>query len=170
MNRVALNLAAICLLVFVAAVGARQQGTLDGARSLLQKFLVKGADHAALSKPLRPTKADYVAVFGPDLGARLMAYYDPLWERGEAVIAMRPAQTELQVWGVATEDIRAWNAAAKEHAPGGYERIKDSVQPGFTIYMFKFVEPGQSLGMSFNGLVFVNRHWRLFPRPWRAIE
>ncbi len=171
MKRIRLILFSLCVFVSLCITTiAGQQRTLEDARALLQKFVAKGADHKALTKPLRPTKADYVAVFGSELGAKLMAYYDPMWERGEAVISMRPTQTELQVWGVATEDMRAWNAIARENAPGGYERIKDSVQPGFTIYMFEFVEPGRTAGMSYAGLVFVNGHWRLMPRPWRAIE
>jgi hypothetical protein len=37
------------------------------------------------------------------------------------------------------------------------------------IYRFKFVEPGKDLGMAFDGLIYVNGHWRIFPKPWRAL-
>ena len=30
------------------------------------------------------------------------------------------------------------------------------------------VKPGETLGMAFDGLAFVNGHWRIFPKPWRA--
>lgn len=32
------------------------------------------------------------------------------------------------------------------------------------------LEPGQTLGMAFDGLVHVNGHWRLFPKPWKALR
>ena len=42
------------------------------------------------------------------------------------------------------------------------------IKPGLKVYRFKFVEPGEDLGMAFDGLVNVNGHWRIFPKPWRV--
>ena len=33
-----------------------------------------------------------------------------------------------------------------------------------------FVEPGESLGLAFDGLIFVNGRWVLMPKPWRVLE
>jgi len=44
------------------------------------------------------------------------------------------------------------------------------LKPGLRIYAFKFVEPGQSLGMAYDGLVRVNGQWRIMPKPWRALR
>ena len=39
-----------------------------------------------------------------------------------------------------------------------------------TLFRFKFVKAGETIGMAFDGLAFVNGHWRIFPKPWRAAE
>ena len=43
--------------------------------------------------------------------------------------------------------------------PGGYKRVADKFKPGLTVYRWKYVKPGEKLGMSFDGLVYVNNHW-----------
>ena len=43
------------------------------------------------------------------------------------------------------------------------------LQSGVTLYRFKFVKPGEGLGMAFDGLVHVNGHWVIIPKPWRAL-
>lgn len=40
---------------------------------------------------------------------------------------------------------------------------------GLVFYRFKFVEPGKELGISFDGLVFVNGRFVIFPKPWRML-
>jgi hypothetical protein len=46
----------------------------------------------------------------------------------------------------------------------------DNLKPGQTVYAFKFVKPGESLGMAFEGLTNINGRLRLFPKPWKFME
>jgi hypothetical protein len=65
-------------------------GTDDGATSLLKEFLKPGADYAALSKQLRPTAADYAAVFDADLGKKMESVYGLIYVNGNWRIFPKP--------------------------------------------------------------------------------
>ena len=143
-------------------------GTEAGATSLLKEFLKPGADHAALSKQLRPTSADYSAVFDADSSAKVAAVYDPAWEGGQMVVAPKAGQTEVKVFSATSDEMKSWSGNAGEFA-GGWKEVAPKLKPGLKIYRFKFVEPGKDLGMAFDGLVYVNGNWRIFPKPWRAL-
>ena len=141
--------------------------TEDGAKALLAEFVKPGADHAALSKNLRPSQADYAAVFEPDLAAKAEAVYGPAWDGGQMVIAPKAGQTEVKVFSATSDELKSWSGGAAEF-PGGYKDVAAQIKPGVKLYRFKFVEPGQDLGMAYDGLVNVNGHWRIFPKPWRV--
>jgi hypothetical protein len=143
---------------------------LEGARMLVRGLAKPGADHAALTRSLRPAPADYAAVFTPELAARLQQLYGPAWEQGGLVVKGKPGQTDVSVWSATTEDIRAWRGTARDRFPGGYQRLGAHLRPGVTFYAFKFVAPGETLGMAFDGLVHVNGHWRIFPKAYRALQ
>lgn len=138
------------------------------AKAIVEQFVQPGADHAALSKALRPTHEDYFAVFEPELAAKIEAMHAPAWEAGEAVIKPRDGQTEIEFFETTTDDIRAWTPQAEEHFPGGYGRIKEHFNPGFKICRFEFVEPGKTDGIAFDGLIYVNGRWVLIPQPFEA--
>lgn len=144
-------------------------GTEDGAKALLAEFLKPGADHAALSKSLRPSKADYDAVFLPDLAAKADAVYGPAWDGGQMVVAPKAGQTQALVFPATSDELKSWTGAATEF-PGGWKDVGAQLKPGVTFYRFKFVEPGQDLGMAFDGLAHVNGNWRIFPKPWRVMR
>jgi hypothetical protein len=149
---------------------SKYPGTEAGARSLLGEFLKPGANHATLSKQLRPAKEDYAAVFVGDLAAKAESTYSPMWDQGQAVIAPKAGQTELLLSSATSEEIKNWTGKAATDFPGGYQKVGASLKPGLTLYRFKFVEPGKDLGMAFDGLVYVNNQWRIFPKPWRLLE
>ena len=141
--------------------------TEEGAKALLAEFVKPGADHAALSKNLRPTADDYKAVFESDLAAKAESVYGPAWDGGQLVVAPKPGQTEVKVFSATSEELKSWSGGAAEF-PGGYKDVAAQIKPGLKVYRFKFVEPGEDLGMAYDGLVNVNGHWRIFPKPWRV--
>ena len=143
-------------------------GTEAGATSLLKEFLKPGADHAALSKQLRPTTADYAAVFDADSSAKVAAVYGPAWDGGQMVVAPKPGQSEVKVFSATSDEMKSWSGNAAEFA-GGWKDVAPKLKPGLKIYRFKFVEPGKDLGMAFDGLIYVSGNWRIFPKPWRAL-
>ena len=150
-----------------AATGSTHPATEEGAKALLAEFVKPGADHAALSRQLRPTADDYKAVFEPDLAAKAESVYGPAWDGGQLVVAPKAGQTEVKVFSATSEELKGWTGGASEF-PGGYKDVAAQIKPGLKVYRFKFVEPGEDLGMAYDGLVNVNGHWRIFPKPWRV--
>lgn len=144
-------------------------GTADGAKALLAKFVAEGADAEALTGALRPTSADYAAVFTGEAAKKAEAAYAPAWDAGQLVVRPKPGQTEVLLFEATTDQIKAGDEAAKDF-PGGYAGVAEQLQPGVTLYRFKFVEPGKTLGMAYDGLTHVNGRWAIFPKPWRALR
>jgi hypothetical protein len=143
-------------------------GTEEGAKALLAEFVKPGADHASLTRPLRPTRADLEAIFEGDLAAKADAMYGPAWDSGKLVVAPKSGQTEVKIASATSNEIKSGAGAASE-LPGGWKDVAGKMKPDIRIYRFKFVEPGKDLGMAFDGLVFVNGNWRIVPKPWRAL-
>ena len=138
-----------------------------GARALLNDILTSPDRAAELSNALRPTTSDYAAVFSdPAFATRAEETYRRAWDDRAIVVRPEAGQTELRLFSATSEDLQAWNEAAREF-PGGYKEVATAFNAGLTIYCFKFVKPAKRLGMAFNGLIHVNGHWRLFPKPWR---
>lgn len=164
-----LRLLGLALCIALAAGMAAEEDNNADLVNRLKEFLKPGADHAALSKQLRPTTADYAEVFDPDLSTKLEALYGPAWDAGQLVVAPKPGQSELKLFSATSDEMKSWTGTAAGF-PGGWKQVAPKLKSGFTIYRFKFVEPGKDLGMAFDGLIFVNGNWRIFPKPWRAME
>lgn len=153
----------------VAAPKLEFPGTPEGAKALLVQLLTQEAQDSNLSAALRPTTADYAAVFEGEAAAKAEAEYKAPWDAGAMQVKPgRPAQTEIKLFSATTEQLRAGEGEAGQF-PGGYKGIADQLKPGLTWYRFKFTEPGSDLGMAYDGLVHVNGHWRIFPKPFRAL-
>ena len=144
-------------------------GTAAGAKALVSEFVKPGVDAPALTKLLRPTAADYRAVFDAKAAANLDAVYSPEWERGTFVVIAKPGQTEVKISSATVADLKANNDKAKDF-PGGYAKVATHLVGSATLYRFRFVEPGQEQGNAYDGLVFVNGHWELIPKPWRGLD
>ncbi len=137
-------------------------GTEEGLKSVLKDILADGK----LSTKLRPTAEDYAAVFEGEFAKKAEATYKEPWEKGQLVLKAKPGQTEIKVFSVTVEDLKAKNEKSNEF-PGGWTEIAPNLKPGLTIYMVRVTEPGKDLGMRFDGFVYVNGRWRIFPKPWR---
>jgi hypothetical protein len=138
------------------------------AKHLLSEFVKSDADHHALTSALRPRAKDYAAVFKEPFATRLEQTNKNLWG-GDALIRPKPGQTELKITVATSDDLLAGGPVLKAF-PGGYERVTSKMKAGVPIAVFRFVAPGQSAGLRFDGLVYVNGRWVLMPRPWRALE
>lgn len=144
-------------------------GTEDGAKALLTAFLQANADVEGMSQTLRPTDADYEAVFIGEASTRAKAAYSAAWSANAMQVRPKPGQTDLLLFKATTDEIKSWSGAVKANFPGGYQKVGEHLKPGLTIYRFKFVEKGKRIGMAYDGLVHVNGHWTIFPKPWRAV-
>lgn len=140
-------------------------GTREGAALLVDSLVRPEADHAAILRALRPEPRDYEAVFVGDAAERVRAVNDGLFAETNA-LEPREGQTATLVRSVTTE---ALLDGESHGCPPRYGEIARHLRPGLTIYCFKLVKPGETVGTAFDGLVHVHGHWALFPKPWRAL-
>jgi hypothetical protein len=147
---------------------SKYPGTEDGAKQLLTD-LRTSSDAKGMTLALKPSSADYQAVFVGDAAAKAEASYEKLWSDPKAVISAAPANTELLLSKATTDDLQKWTPVAEADFPGGYKRVADKYKPGLTVYRWKYTKPGEKLGMAFDGLIYVNNHWAWFPKPWRIL-
>ena len=149
--------------------GGTRAGTNADARALLRLFLQPGADHRRLTQLLRPNEADYKAYFTQDSWQQAMREYDSAWDQGLMMVKPKAGQSELLMWPATVIDLDEGIGNAGKF-PGGYKKVMIHIRLGHTIYRFKFVEPGKTLGMAYDGLVFLNGRWVMFPKPWRIFR
>jgi hypothetical protein len=151
----------------VAAAPVEQKGDEEGAQTFLKQFVAPNADHAALTKSLRPTTADYKAMFDGPTATKVEAGQAKDWAK--AVIRPKPGQNDVKMWSATGAELAAGKGNAKEF-PTEYKKFGKHLVPTLTYWKFKFVETGKEAGTAYDGLAFVNGHWAIAPKPWRALE
>ena len=144
---------------------AKYPGTDAGARQLLTD--IRTGDAKALSAALKPNANDYAAVFNDEFAPKAQKAYEALWAAAPAVITADDTQTELIVSKATRDDLVNWTPRAEADFPGGYKKVARFFKPGITVYRWKYTKSADSLGMAYDGLVFVNDHWAWFPKPWK---
>ncbi len=136
-------------------------------RAMLAQFLAPGADYVALTAALKPSAEEIAMVYQEPLASALVEGYEQAYAPG-AAFGPKPGQSELLLIYTTTDALIA-GAPALADFPGGYAQVIGLMKPGVPMVRFKFVEPGSTTGMAFDGLVFVNNHWVMMPKPWRAL-
>lgn len=144
-------------------------GTEAGAKAMLAELVKPNADHVGISRQLRPTSADYKALFDAPTAAKIERVYSKEWDEGNLVIRPKPGQTEVKLFSAKTSDFKTMTGPSKDF-PGGWKLVGPHLVGDHTFYRFKTLEPGKDAGMSFDGLVFVNGHWAIVPKPYRGID
>jgi hypothetical protein len=148
------------------ASGDGASGTEDSAKALLKQFVDPKADHAALSTSLRPTTADYKALFDDATAPKMEAAYAKEWDSGKMIIKPKSEkQSEIKLWGATGAELAAGTGNANQF-PGGYKKVAKHLSQTVMFYAFKFVEPKKEAGMAYDGLAFVNGHWVITPKPY----
>jgi hypothetical protein len=143
----------------IAAAGSAFAADLQAqGKALLIKFLDPAADRAA----------DIRAVYAEPLASKLIAGYAQMHQAG-AAIGPKPGQTELLYVYATTGQLKTGAPVAGEF-PGGYAQVKQYILKDVPIVRFKFVSPGETTGMAYDGLVHVNGRWVFMPKPWRGLE
>jgi len=144
-------------------------GTLEGATKLVLQFTDPDINKAALTRLLRPKGKDYKSVFQGKAAKQAYEGYLSPWDQGKIVIRPKPGQDKVLLWSATTAELQQGTGDAPVF-PGGYQRVAPHLKKGLTFYRFKFVRPGDELGYAWEGLVYVNGHWVIFPKPWRVIK
>ncbi len=138
------------------------------ARDVLLRFFEPDADRAALTAALKPTEAEIRAVYADPLASKLVANYNSMFTPG-VEIGPKPEHVELYTVITTTGKLKS-RAVAADAFPGGYRKVTPFFIANQPIVRFKFVKSGETTGLAYDGLIFVNGRWVLMPKPWRSLE
>jgi hypothetical protein len=147
---------------------ADQPGSEANARLMLEKFLQPGADIDALTQALFPDEADIRAVYRDPVAGLLVQNLLPRFRPG-VKFTPKPEHDAILLARATTDQLIAGDPVLRDF-PGGYSKVLPYMLPGVPIVRFKFVKSGETLGLAFDGLVYVNDHWVIIPKPWRYLE
>jgi len=135
----------------VATVGDAESEVRAIAASLREKFA-----NVSQWKPGPEVVAAITA--NAEAAEKLNAYVETIYASIPADgSAAKAGQTEILVTGPALADL-----------PGGYSRAGANFKSGVQFYGFKYVAPGETLGMSYDGVFSVDGKWYMIPKAWRA--
>jgi hypothetical protein len=162
------------LILFLVCIGLSSEaissdlGNSDAdALGLLLQFHT--GDTVALTKDLIPTSEDYKAAYKEPFAQQLEASQKSMFSTKNLAIGPKDGQSEVLLWCVDSQEVIDRSPSVRDHFPGGYGQVAEHIKPGNRICRFKFVKPGETSGMAFDGLIYVNGNWKIMPKPWRAL-
>jgi len=145
------------------------KGDLASAKIIVTGFMKKDADCMALTKKLVPNLDDCKAYLAKEEDAQkvftYMQDFVQKMEKEDKPIAPKAEQDDYLIYSATTDQMKEkeWKGDL-EKFPGGYHDLAPMLKPGITIYMFRFVKKGEEKGIRYDGLIFVNDHWVIFPK------
>ncbi|MBD1924415.1 hypothetical protein H6F77_25580 [Microcoleus sp. FACHB-831] len=116
---------------------------------------------------LRPRSEDYAQIFAPQVVEKAQEGYEKLWAEFPFPQA-QPGQTQLLV-AIAKAEELASQEGVGEVFPGGYQQIVHYLLPDKIWLTWKYVKPGESSGMAYDGLVWLEDRFAWFPKPWKIL-
>ena len=153
-------------------VKAAVPGSIDDAKQLVAKFFVKGADFSALTESLKPTIDDAKALFKKDADAqKAFTYISKAYasiEKSKDFIRPTTIQTDYIVEAATTADLKGSKVNTKDFS--GLKLIASRLTDNVTFYIFKFVKKGAKEGLNHYSLTYVNHHWVIFLKVWKAFK
>lgn len=135
---------------------------------MLARFTDPQTDRAALVAELQPRPGDVARAFRSDIAPRVEAAYARLLQSGLPEIDPRPGQTEVSVDACPAGFLGQDNPLSAPF-PGGYKPIAPYLIRNRVWVVWRYTEPGETSGLTYNGLVFLGDHWAWFPKPYRVV-
>ena len=53
--------------------------------------------------------------------------------------------------------------------PGGYRALAPHLVAGRIWFVWRYLQPGETSGVRYDGLVHLDDHWAWFPKPYRVV-
>lgn len=117
---------------------------------------------------LRPRPEDYAFVFEPEFVEMARRAYETVWQQ-RLEIETAPPQTETRVAASPAGMLLGDNDLSRPF-PNGYRSIAHYLNPRRVWVAWRYVEPGRSSGIAYDGLVWCDDHWAWFPKPYRILR
>ncbi len=151
-----------------AQKGLNYANNKAGVKQIAQA-LDQAKDNSLLST-LKATLADCEAIMRTKEDAqKLYNYSEHLHKQysDQKMVGAKNGQTEVLINVLVLGDDAK---SEKDRFAGGYIQILDKFTKGISIYTFRYVKPGNTSGMRYDGLTYVNKRWVLIPKMWRAFR
>lgn len=133
----------------------------------LLEALARDRSGAAL-EAVKPRAEDYAKAFIGEAAEKAREAYAAIWEPTPDMRYPDAAQTVLDC-DIAPAGMLAYDNELSYRFPGGYRSIAHLLDPHRVWVRWKFTRPGESAGMAYDGLVWLDDHWAWFPKPYRAL-
>ena len=154
------------ILTILASFAALTSTTLANPEDEVKKLAESLRGNKEALMKLKPTARQIAEIAANDEDAKaLSAYVEQLFASIPAAgINWKPGQTEILVYSGQIGE------TSEDSLPGGYTRYAAHFKNGVAIYGFKYVVPGETAGMAFDGLVKLGEGWVMIPKAWHAFE
>lgn len=143
---------------------------LDEALGMLSRFLdpnLTNEGNRRIVASLKPRPEDYHRIFVPSVAEQARQIYEPLWANPPPM-SYQPTQRELKVFAAWSQELKQNTKRAQEF-PGGCAQIAHLLQPNHIFLGWRFTEPGHTIGMAYDGLVYLDNRFAWFPKPWKIL-
>jgi len=140
----------------------------QAAYPLLAAF-IGAANPAELSAALRPSDADYAAVFGPELVDQAREKYGALWAAGSLHITV-PRDRENVLIAACTAGGLSFPNQHSRHFHPRMAAMSEKLVRRRTWLTWKYLRPGEERGQLYDGLVWIDDHWAWFPHTWELLD
>jgi hypothetical protein len=136
------------------------------ARPLLEAIF--RGDPAAGMRALRPREEDYALVFTPAMQAPARAVFEAFWQTPPPLRAPGPAQTRLRVFAAPAGILRDDHPLSRPFS-AQYRRLAPALNPHLVWLTWRITAPGETSGLTYDGLVWCGDHFSWFPQPFRIL-
>jgi hypothetical protein len=139
------------------------------AERLLAEIYNAGGSASILStQKLQPCDDDYSQIFTSDIQAKIRTHFRNIWAEG---IVPRANRSEREIRSVAATvtDIKHQTQIGQMF-PRQYAKITPYLLNGPIWVRWWTTRPGETTGMSHEGLIWVSGRWLWLPRTWKALE
>ncbi|MFC7277600.1 Imm49 family immunity protein [Paractinoplanes rhizophilus] len=118
-------------------------------------------------REMRPRDEDYAKTFTPGTVERARRRYEELWA---GPLDFRHPDPEARVEiHVAPAGMLGDANELSRFFPGGYRSIAGLLMPKRVWAAWRYVTPGRTAGLSYDGLAWCDDHWAWFPKPYRLL-
>ncbi len=153
----------------IPLAGLPRQILYQSAFALLSRPLqgISAHEGLLLVSELRPRPEDYARVFAPAYVELARRAYDALFLAARP-LERSPQQTVLRLSMATAAELSEYGVETCEF-PGGYREILGALLPESLWVHWKYVAPGSSSGMAYDGLTRLDDRWVWFPKPYRVL-
>ncbi len=122
----------------------------------------------SLVATLRPRADDAARAFVASAAGIAQKAVEDAWARQTPRVRDMGAASRLQMH-VAPAGMLCDENMLSRAFPGGYRQVSPLLNPHRVWVCWKYLAPGQSSGMAYDGMVWLDDHWAWFPKPYRLL-